>query len=144
MRSTFPAAVRAEPNVTPMIDVMLVLLIIFMAVGPLLVDGFRANPPSGQHLAEHPEGDVDAVIGLDSAGRYFLNKVPMSEGGLRAALQRRFSRGPLDRVVYLRADKDLEFRKVQGALALASDAGARLVGLITSQEHPMTAVRPTP
>ena len=141
MRSTLSSAVRAEPNVTPMIDVMLVLLIIFMAVGPMLVDGFRASPPTGEHLAQHPEDDVDVVIGVDADGRYFLNKVPMSEGGLRAALQRRFSRAPLDRVVYLRADKDLEYRKVQGALSLASETGARLVGLITRQEAPADAGR---
>jgi biopolymer transport protein ExbD len=143
MRAT-STAVRAEPNVTPMIDVMLVLLIIFMAVGPLLADGFRAEPPSGTHLAQHPEDDLDAVIGIDATGGYFLNKVPMSEGGLRAALQRRFTKRPLDRVVYLRADKDLEYRKVQGALSVASGAGAHFVGLITRQEQPASALRAAP
>ena len=136
--------IRAEPNVTPMIDVMLVLLIIFMAVGPILADGFPVQPPTGNHLAQHPEDDVDAVIGLDVRGNYFLNTVPMSEGGVRAALQRRFVKRPLDRVVYLRADKDLEFRKVQGALGVASEAGARFVGLITRESPTGSAVGATP
>src|SRR4051812_20853701 len=94
-------APRAEPNVTPMIDVMLVLLIIFMTVGPMLVDGFPAQPPTGTFLAEHPDADLDAVIGVDAAGGYYLNKHPISDSALRAALERRYREHPLDRVVYI-------------------------------------------
>jgi biopolymer transport protein ExbD len=59
-----------------MLDVMLVLLIIFMAVGPVLANGFPAAPPMGTHLSEHPDEPVDAVIGVDAAGRYYFNKLP--------------------------------------------------------------------
>jgi len=51
--------VKAEPNVTPMIDVMLVLLIIFMLVVPAINAGFNAVPPQGQNLKPHPEEDAD-------------------------------------------------------------------------------------
>jgi biopolymer transport protein ExbD len=67
----------------------------------------------------------------------------MSAGGLRAALERRFQKRPLDRVVYLRADRELEYQKVEGALSLASGAGARFVGLIT-REQPATTPRAAP
>ena len=49
--------VKAEPNVTPMIDVMLVLLIIFMVVTPALLAGFQADPPQAQNIKDHPEDE---------------------------------------------------------------------------------------
>ena len=66
--------VKAEPNVTPMIDVMLVLLIIFMITIPQINAGFTAVPPEGQNLKPHPEEDGDQVLGIDDQGRYYLNK----------------------------------------------------------------------
>jgi biopolymer transport protein ExbD len=124
-------SIRAEPNVTPMIDVMLVLLIIFMAVAPLLDTGMVATVPPAQHLNEHPEDATDAVIGLDVAGRLFFNKQPIAESALSARLLARFASKPGDRVVYLRADRGLSYEVVQGAMTIASDAGATVVGLIT-------------
>src|SRR6478752_4746588 len=56
-------SVKAEPNVTPMIDVMLVLLIIFMVVTPALLAGFNAVPPQGQNLKDHPEDGGRAAPG---------------------------------------------------------------------------------
>ena len=68
------AAVKAEPNVTPMIDVMLVLLIIFMIVIPAINAGFNAQPPQGINLKPHPEEDQDQVLGIAADGQYYLNK----------------------------------------------------------------------
>ena len=65
--------VKAEPNVTPMIDVMLVLLIIFMLVIPAITAGFQAVPPYGVNLKPHPEEDQDQVLGIDAQGQYYLN-----------------------------------------------------------------------
>ena len=56
-------SIKSEPNVTPMIDVMLVLLIIFMIIIPALMAGFNAVPPSGQNLKVHPNEDDDIVFG---------------------------------------------------------------------------------
>jgi biopolymer transport protein ExbD len=123
--------VRAEPNVTPMIDVMLVLLIIFMSVGPLLVTGIVAEPPTGLHLSDHPDDPEDAVIGIDISGRLFFNKQPVSERVLAERLADRFRRTPNDRVVYVRADRELAYSRVEEAMALASTAGARVVGLVS-------------
>ena len=125
--------VRAEPNVTPMIDVMLVLLIIFMAVGPLLANGIVAEPPTGRHLAEHPDEPQDVIIGIDVAGRIFLDKHPVTERVLAERLTERFRRAPNDRVVYVRADHDLAYSKVQSVMTIASTAGARMVGLVSVQ-----------
>ena len=62
--------VKAEPNVIPMIDIMLVLLIIFMITVPALAAGFQAVPPEGVNLKPHPEEDSDQVLGIDASGNY--------------------------------------------------------------------------
>ena len=73
-----PSGVKADPNVTPMIDVMLVLLVIFMIVIPQINAGFKAVPPEEANLRPHPEEDGDQVLGMtDSEGRYYLNKKPV-------------------------------------------------------------------
>ena len=76
------STVKADPNVTPMIDVMLVLLIIFMLVIPAINAGFVAVPPQGQNLKPHPEEDDDQVLGIDANGQYFLNKQPIPNATL--------------------------------------------------------------
>src|SRR5438477_12730041 len=68
------AGVKASANVTPMIDVMLVLLIIFMLVIPAITAGFQAIPPMGTNLKPHPEEDQDQVLGIEAKGQYYLNK----------------------------------------------------------------------
>lgn len=123
--------VRAEPNVTPMIDVMVVLLIIFMAVGPTLVDGFRAVPPDARYANGHPEEPGEVVLGVDARGQLFLNKTPIDSATLRQRLATRFREHPNDRVVFLRADEALPYGQLQGTMELASKAGAEVVGLVS-------------
>jgi biopolymer transport protein TolR len=127
-----PSAVRAEPNVTPMIDVMLVLLIIFMVVGPTLDHGFVAKPPEAMFSTRHPDDAGEAVIGLDARGRLYLNKVPTDSSALRRALVERFRARPDDRVVFVRADESLPYARLQSTMELASSAGARVVGLVAA------------
>jgi biopolymer transport protein ExbD len=129
------SAVRAEPNVTPMIDVMLVLLIIFMAVGPLIEAGFKATPPTGMVLAAHPDAETDAVIGLDVHGRLFYNKQPIDSASLRARLAKRFAAAPGDRLVYVRADQAIPYEQAESIMELASSSGARTVALVAAEVH---------
>jgi biopolymer transport protein ExbD len=133
--SVTPAALRAEPNVTPMIDVMLVLLIIFMIVVPMLVTGFRAEPPKGANLTAHPEEASEAVIGIDAAGRYFYNREPVSESALIARLAQRFRSESGERVAYLLADQSLAYARVEDALDLVQRAGVRVVRLVTENPY---------
>src|SRR3989337_2671915 len=79
--------VKAEPNVVPMIDIMLVLLIIFMLVIPAVSAGFQAIPPQGQNLKPHPEEDTDQILGIDATGQYYLNREPIPAAQLGPRLQ---------------------------------------------------------
>jgi biopolymer transport protein ExbD len=134
MRSRSLAGIQVQPNVTPMIDVMLVLLIIFMTIGPFLEAGFRLVPPSGRHLSEHPEEAADAVLGLDDRGQLFYNKQALTEAELRARLRARFAAIGDERVVYLRAHQGLAYSTVKGTMALIASEGATVVGLVSSTE----------
>jgi biopolymer transport protein TolR len=127
--------VKAEPNVTPMIDVMLVLLIIFMVVTPALLAGFNAVPPQGVNLKDHPEDEEnDQVLGIDRDGNYYLNKRPISKDAIEAEIKRIFETRESDKVMYLKADKDLLYSKVVDATDMASKNGVRVIGLISDQK----------
>ncbi len=133
MSATSGAGVKAEPNVTPMIDVMLVLLIIFMIVIPAINAGFNAQPPQGVNLKPHPEEDQDQVLGIAADGQYYLNKKPIKNETLPTELKRIFDARTLDKILYVKADKNLEYSKVIDALDIAAVAGVRVTGLITDQ-----------
>ena len=127
--------VKAEPNVTPMIDVMLVLLIIFMVVTPALLAGFNAVPPQGQNLKDHPEdAENDQVLGIDRDGNYYLNKQPIAKTAIEAKIKDIYDRRTVDKVMYLKADKDLQYSKVVDATDMAAKNGVRVLGLIGEQK----------
>ena len=125
--------VKAEPNVTPMIDVMLVLLIIFMIVVPALNAGFTAIPPRGQNLKAHPEENGDQVLGIDVHGQYYLNKKAIHNEDLPTLLKQIYDARTEDKILYLKADKGLDYGKILTALDIASKNGVRLSGMITDQ-----------
>lgn len=125
--------VKAEPNVVPMIDVMLVLLIIFMVVTPAIAAGFTAEPPSGINLKSHPEADEDQVLGIDKFGNYFLNKEQIANEALPSRLQAIYSVRSIDQILYVKAHKELEYGKILEAMDIASKNGVRMVGAITDQ-----------
>ena len=127
------AGVKAEPNVTPMIDVMLVLLIIFMITIPQINAGFTAVPPEGQNLKPHPEVDGDQVLGIDDQGRYYLNKQPVRSEDLPTLVRQIYEARTEDKIMYVKAHKDLQYLKVVDALDLLAKNGVTVAALITDQ-----------
>jgi biopolymer transport protein TolR len=136
MASSSGGSVASTPNVTPMIDVMLVLLIIFMVVTPMLMAGFNAEPPIAQNIKDHPEDEQnDQVFGIDKDGRYYLNKKEIAPEQIATALHRIYVETPRDDyIMYLKADKNLEYSKVIDAMDLAMKNGVRVVGMISDQK----------
>ena len=123
--------VQTTPNVTPMIDVMLVLLVIFMVAAPAMLVGIPAVPPVAVHLSNRPEQPLDRVLGIDRRGGLYLDKRPIDRESLAAALRSGYASRTTDRVLYVRADKDVEYGVVQDALDLAARNGAVVVGMIS-------------
>ncbi len=135
MSSSAGGGVASSPNVTPMIDVMLVLLIIFMVVTPALLAGFNADPPQGQNLKEHPEdAENDQVLGIDKDGNYYLNKKPIQKDALEAEIKRIYAIREVDHTMYLKADAGLDYSKVVDATDMAAKNGVRVVALISDQK----------
>ena len=124
-------SVKADINVTPMIDVMLVLLIIFMIVTPLIAAGFKATLPKGKNLDPRPEGENEVILGIDQAGRYFLNGRPLPDGSLEDQLRGIFAARTEDKILYFKADNQLKYSKVQEAVETARRAGVRVMAAIT-------------
>jgi biopolymer transport protein TolR len=124
-------SVKSSPNVVPMIDIMLVLLIIFMIVTPLIAAGFKATLPKGKNLDPRPEGDNEVVLGIDQAGRYFLDGRPLPDGTLEDQLRSRFASRTEDKILYFKADNQLKYSKVQEAVETARKAGVRVMAAIT-------------
>lgn len=128
------SGVQSSPNVTPMIDVMLVLLIIFMVVTPALLAGFNADPPKAVNLKDHPEdANLDQVLGIDKDGNYYLNKKPIRAADVGPMLKQIYDARTEDKILYLKADKGLDYSKVLDALDLAAKNGVRVTGMISEQ-----------
>ncbi len=127
------SGIKAEPNVTPMIDVMLVLLIIFMLVVPAINSGFQAIPPQGTNLKPHPEEERDQVLGIDADGKYFLNKKAIPNAQLPELLRGIYASREEDKLLYIKAHRDLEYGKVLDALDIAAHNDVRVTGMITDQ-----------
>jgi biopolymer transport protein TolR len=124
-------SVKSEPNVVPMIDIMLVLLIIFMIVTPLLAAGFKATLPKGKNLDARPEGENEVVLGIDEGGRYFLNGRGVPEGTLEDQLRAIFSARAEDKILYFKADNQLKYGRIQEAVESARKSGVRVMASIT-------------
>jgi biopolymer transport protein ExbD len=128
------SGVKAEPNVVPMIDIMLVLLIIFMIIIPALVTGFNATPPQGINLKTHPPDDEEVLLGIDAKGQYYLQKKPIRNETLYDQLKAIYDVRTIDKILYLKADRNLQYDRVLEVLDVAARAGARMTGMIADQQ----------
>ncbi len=125
--------VNANINVTPMIDVMLVLLIIFMIVAPMLEAGFKATMPSAANVEKAPEGKEEITLGLDAGGNYFVNKKEMTKEQAEADLTAKYANRTSDKILFFKADMNLKYKKVQEAIEVGRRAGARVLMAITER-----------
>jgi biopolymer transport protein ExbD len=134
MSTSSGSGVNSEPNVTPLIDVMLVLLIIFMIVTPLINSGFQAQPPVGINIRSNPEENGDQILGIDADGNYYLNKRRIENSSLPEQLKAIYDARTTDKILYLKADKNLQYSKIIDAIDIASHSGVRVMAAITDQQ----------
>ena len=123
----------AEINVTPMVDVMLVLLIIFMVTAPLLVTGVQVDLPESK-AAALDQDQRPVSISMDSAGQVFVDDVPVAEGGLSVRLAdiARGSSEPGGPRIFLRADRTLDYGRVMEVMGEINRAGLRRVAMVST------------
>ena len=123
----------AEINVTPMVDVMLVLLIIFMVTAPLLATGVQVDLPDSKAAALEQNNEPVAIT-IDAAGTVFVDDRPVPADGLDARLRQiaAASREPGGPRIFLRADQGLDYGRVMAVMGEINRAGLRRVALVST------------
>ena len=124
----------AEINVTPMVDVMLVLLVIFMVTAPLLTVGVPLDLPKTS-AAQLTQPKEPIVLSLDREGGTFIGNERIDPGDLKDRLARLAADDP-DRIVYVRGDRTILYAQLMDALGLVSSAGFTKVSLLAEGAQP--------
>ena len=121
---------KSDINITPLVDVVLVLLIIFMIITPIVQVGYDVQvPPKVETAAPLPQDNSQVIVRLDAEGRPWINKQMLSmsdfPGRLREALTGRQSK-----VIFFAADGELEYDRVADFMDLCRDNGAQNLGIV--------------
>jgi biopolymer transport protein TolR len=122
-------SLMSEINVTPFVDVMLVLLIIFMVTAPMMIQGVDVALPEATAKPLQSETE-HLLISIDDQYRVFINDFEVSVDGLSDKLSK-ILEGRSDRTVYLKADKQIPYGVVVQVMAAAKDAGVENLGMVT-------------
>jgi biopolymer transport protein ExbD len=126
-------SLKADINVTPLVDVMLVLLIIMMLVAPLLQKGVVVQLPEAQNTVDKPDTSSQTVVAVDSANQLWVNGMQYSKtefpDRVKAALEDK-----TEKVVLIRGDKDALYGAVMDAMDSLHKVGIENIGLITEKK----------
>ncbi len=124
---------NSEINITPLADVMLVLLIIVMLIAPLLQQGVELTLPEAANTADKAENDQQTVLAVTADGRFYVDNIESSEqemlNNVQAALERK-----LERTVLIKADQDAQYSSVMSVLDRLQRAGIENIALITERK----------
>jgi biopolymer transport protein ExbD len=124
-------SLKADINVTPLVDVMLVLLIIMMLIAPLL-RGVPLALPEAHNSAPRPDTDGQTVVAIDSQSRFYVNFIPTAADDLVARVQRALE-GKKGTVVYVKGDKDARYASIMDAMDALRAARIDNIALITER-----------
>ncbi len=122
-------ALVSEINVTPMVDVMLVLLIIFMVTAPMMTQGLEVDLPETTAKSLRQEEDP-VMITLDKDGKIMIGKIEVSQAMFRQQLEKQHGK-ETDQPIFLKADKNVPYGVVASLMSDIKDAGFDKLGMIT-------------
>jgi biopolymer transport protein ExbD len=122
--------VKSDINVTPLVDVMLVLLIIMMLVAPMLQKGVDVKLPQAANTTDKPETQGQTVVGIQANKAVFLNSVPVRQDDLGRRVAD-LMENTSEKVVLIKADQDVDYGTVMETMDNLRAAGIEDMGLIT-------------
>ena len=125
-------ALNSQINVTPLADVMLVLLIIVMLIAPLLQAGVLVALPEASNTVEKADNDAQTVLHVDASGRFYVDNIPTDASQLMASVQRALDR-KAERIVLIKADQNARYGEVMEVMDRLQRAGIEDIGLVTER-----------
>jgi biopolymer transport protein TolR len=123
----------SEINITPFVDVVLVLLIIFMVAAPMMQQGVEVQLPKTNSKSNVSIKESDVILSIDGSKNIFIGKTKVARKDLTDKLQAVFKNKD-SKELYLEADKSINYGFVVDVMATAKNAGIEKVGLITEQD----------
>jgi biopolymer transport protein ExbD len=126
--------VKSDINVTPLCDVMLVLLIIMMIVAPLLQQGVSVKLPTAGNTVDKPETQDQTVIAISADKRFYLNAKQIQEGELGSKINDLLE-SKKEKIVLIKADEDVDYGTVMAAMDQLRQAGIEDIGLVTDPKR---------
>ena len=124
--------VKSDINVTPLVDVMLVLLIIMMVIAPMLQQGVPVELPMAMNSTDKPDTQDQTVVNIDRQGSLYVNSLPVSEAEVvdrvRLALEDK-----KEKLVYLKADKEAQYGQIMKMMDALRASQIESVALITER-----------
>ena len=123
-------SIRSEINITPLVDVVLVLLIIFMVTVPLLQMGYKVQvPPKVETQVTPPMQEDQIIVRMDASGQMYINKQAIAKNEFPGRLQQALT-GRQSKVVFFAADGELQYDKVADFMDVVRDNGAENLGIV--------------
>jgi biopolymer transport protein ExbD len=126
--------IKADINVTPLVDVMLVLLIIMMIIAPLLQQGVSLKLPTAGNSGEKPETQDQTVLAIDASKRYYVNAKEVQKSDMQRRIQEVLE-SKSQKIVIIKADDDVDYGAVMEAMDALRAVGIEDLGLITDPKR---------
>ena len=124
--------VKSDINVTPLVDVMLVLLIIMMVIAPMLQQGVAVQLPVANNSTDKPDTSDQTIVNIDRAGELYVNSLPVTEAQViervKAALE-----GKKEHIIYLKADRETKYGQIMKMMDALRASQIETVSLITEK-----------
>jgi biopolymer transport protein TolR len=125
---------KADINVTPLVDVMLVLLIIMMLIAPMLQQGVPVTLPTAGNTAEKPDTQDQTVVAIDARGHFYVNSLPVPDTDLIARVQHALDEKK-EKIVYVKGDKDAKYEAIMNVMDAFRKAQIENIALITDPKN---------
>jgi biopolymer transport protein TolR len=131
---------KADINVTPLVDVMLVLLIIMMLIAPMLQQGVPVTLPKADNTTDKPETQDQTVLHIDKDGLFYVNSLPVPANEVVATVQRALE-DKTEKIVLIKGDVDASYGKVMQIMDDLREVQIENVGLIVDPKTPLVQPR---